>query len=177
MGFACDRKYLDISKETFGQGLESGLLYVSLTKAGEKLARLSANAPALDGPPDNETLKDKAVCELLLDGIDDALYTKLRANAATIQDICFTFVVSEHQPAGLETLVGPLLKGYIAFYLPYPSDEKTFKRFLDSNGINPRNYSDTELASIPYYRGYEKSPTSNAATANEKKRRHRWRFW
>src|SRR4030066_1289608 len=103
MRFICDQKYLGISKETFGQGLESGLLYVSLTEAGESLARLSVDAPIFDGPHENEMLKNKALCEMLLDGIDSTFHAKLKANDATIQDICFTFVVSETQPAGLKT--------------------------------------------------------------------------
>jgi hypothetical protein len=166
----CDQKYLDISKKTFEQGLESGLLYVSLTEAGESLARLSLDAPIFDGPHENEMLKNKALCEMLL--VDDTFYAKLKANGATIEDIYVTFVVSETQPPGLKMLVEPLLKGYVNFYCPYPSDEKTLKKFLDSNGINRRNYP-----SLSYHRGYEKPPIPNAAKANEQKRRHSWKFW
>jgi len=170
----CDQKYLDISKKTSEQGLESGLLYVSLAEAGEILARLSLDAPIFGEPHGNEMLKNKALCETLL--VDDTFYAKLRANGATIEDIYVTVVVSETQPPGLKMLVEPLLKGYVNFHCPYPSDEKTLKKFLDSNGINRRNYSDAELASLPYYRGYEKPPIPNAAKANEKKRRHSWKF-
>ncbi len=173
----CDQKYLDISKKTFEQGLESGLLYVSLTKAGESLARLSLDAPIFDGAHENEMLKNSAFCSMILDGIDGTLYAKLRANGAAIEDIYCTFVVSEIQPPDLKILVEPLLRGYVNFYCSYPSDEKTLKKFLDSNGINRRNYSDAELASIPYDRGYEKPPIPNAAKANEKKRRTSWKFW
>ena len=171
----CDQKYLDISKKTFEQGMESGLLYVSLTEAGESLARLSPDSPTFDGPHENEMLKNSAFCSMLL--VDDTFYAKLRANGATIEDIYVTFVVSEIQLPNLKMFIEPLFKKYIKFYCPYPSDEKTLKKFLDSNGINPRNYSDAELASIPYDRGYEKPPIPNAAKANEKKRRTSWKFW
>ena len=163
----CDQKYLDISKITFEQGLESGLLYVSLTEAGESLARLSPDAPIFDGPHGNEILKNSAFCAMLL--VDDIFYAKLKASGATIEDIYVTFVVSEIQPPNLKMFVEPLFKRYIIFHCPYPSDEKTLKKFLDSNGITPRNYSDAELASIHYDRGYEKPPVPNAEKTNEKK--------
>lgn len=173
----CDQKYLDVSKKTFGQGLESGLLYISLTKAGESLARTSPEASIFDRLQENEMLKNKASCEMLLDHIDHTFYAKLRANNATIQDVYFTIVMSETQPLGLKMLVGPLLKRYISFYCPYPSDEKTFKKFLDSNGIDPNNYSYAELEAITYCRGYEKPLSPSVAKVNGEKRKNSWKFW
>ena len=133
--FFTSEKDLKLSKDTTNKGIESGLLYITLTKSGEAIARLS-----VDETDDDES---QILCEMLLNG--NYIAKQKENDSNVIECYCATFTFKENKKESLAILAKAFVKGYVGFYIPHYSDQKTLKNFLDIAGITPDNFTKAEF--------------------------------